>query len=155
MIFRDRIEAALPARMMYAVTKMDVFGFEPGREAEGRADLERLRALLLRACMEPLEGLPRKLAIVTSKQIDRLHAQVMSGYDQTRADKMAAAIFYVLKDLTDTGYLELWEGSTVAQAAEIYVPMIEHVFDETKLDESAQKQAKRILRTLQTKGYYQ
>lgn len=155
MIYRERIEAALPARMMYAVTHMNAIGYEPGREAEGRADLERLRALLLRACLEPVEGLPRAQAMVLGKSIDRLHNKVMADYDQNRADKVATAVFYFLKDLTDSGYLELWEGSAMAEAAGIFVPMIEHVFEEEKLDAAAQKQARRILKSLQEKGYYQ
>lgn len=154
MIFRERIEAALPARMMFAVSKMPVFGFEEGREDEGRRDLDRMSRLLMQACLEPIEGLPRNLAVILGKTIDRLHCQVMADYDKDRADKISAAIYYFLKDLTDSGYLELWEGSPMAEAASIYLPMIEHVFDETKLDASAQKQARRILAKLQEKGYY-
>lgn len=155
MIFKERIEAAMPARMMYAVSKMDVFGFQPGREAEGQQRLDRMSKLLMQASLEPVDGLKRNVAMVLGKTIDRLHCQVMAEYDQTRADKVAAAIYYFLKDLTDSGYLELWEGSAMAEAAAIYMPMIEHIFDEEKLDASAQKQAKRILKSLQEKGYYQ
>lgn len=155
MIYRERTEAALPARMMFAISQMSVFGFAPGTEEHGERELERMRALLMRACLEPIEGLPRPMALLLGKQIDRLHNQVMSEYDKTRADKVAAAVYYILKELTDTGYLELWEGSAMAEAAAIYLPMIEHVFNEERLDESAQKQARRIIQKLQSKGYYQ
>jgi len=155
MIYKQRTEAALPARMMFAISQMAVFGFAPGMEDQGRRDLERMRALLMRACLEPIEGLPRQMALLLGKQIDRLHNQVMAEYDQTRADKVAAAVYYILKELTDTGYLELWEGSAMAEAAAIYLPMIEHVFNEERLDDSAQKQARRIIQKLQSKGYYQ
>jgi hypothetical protein len=153
-MFRERVECALPARMMYAVTLMDVFAFAPDREEEGRAELERLRKLLTTACLEPLDGLPPPIKAIVGKTIDRAHGQVMAEYDQQRADKVSAAIFYFLKDLTDSGYLELWEGSPVAEAAAIYTPMVEHVFGEERLDASAQKQAKRILTRLQERGYY-
>ena len=155
MIYRDRVEAALPARMMYAISHMAIFGFAPGGEEQGRKELERMRSLLMRACLEPVEGLPRKMALVLGKQIDRLHNEIMADYGQTRADKVATSIYYILKDLTDSGYLELWEGSAMAEAAAIYLPMIEHVFEEAKLDESAQKHARRIMQKLQAKGYYQ
>lgn len=155
MIYKERTEAALPARMMFAISQMSVFGFAPGTEENGKRELERMRALLMRACLEPIEGLPRPMALLLGKQIDRLHNQVMAEYDKTRADKVAAAVYYILKELTDTGYLELWEGSAMAEAAAIYLPMIEHVFDEERLDESAQKQARRIIQKLQAKGYYQ
>jgi hypothetical protein len=154
-MFRERIECALPARMMFAITVQDVFGFEEGKQAEGLAEIARLRTLLKAACFEPLNGLSRNAALVLSRQIDRVHAQVMEEYDQQRADKVATAIYYFLKELTDSGYLELWEGSPVAEAAAIYLPMIEHVFEEQKLDASAQKAARRIIAKLQERGYYQ
>ena len=154
MIYRDRVEAALPARMMFAISQMPVFGFAPEMEDQGKKELARMRSLLLKACLEPIEGLPRQMALILGKQIDRLHADIMSEYDQTRADKVAAAVYYMLKELTDTGYLELWEGSAMAEAAAIYLPMIEHVFTEERLDESAQKQSRRIMQKLQAKGYY-
>ena len=113
-----------------------------------------MRSLLKLACFEPLEGLPNKLRLLLAKQIDRVHAYVMNEYDDQRADKVGAAIYYFLKEITDTGYLELWEGSPVAEAAALFLPMIEHVFEIDALDESAQKQARRILSKLQERGYY-
>jgi hypothetical protein len=154
-MFKERVECALPARMMYAMTVQEVFGFEENKEAEGLAEIAKLRALLKVACFEPLNGLNRNAALILSRQIDRVHAQVMDEYDQQRADKVATAIYYFLKELTDSGYLELWEGSPVAQAVAIYLPMIEHVFEEQKLDASAQKAARRIIAKLQERGYYQ
>jgi hypothetical protein len=154
MMFRDRTECAIPARMMFAIAVQDVFGFEPGKEEEGKKTLAQLHLLLKVACLEPLDGLSPKVRLVLSKQIDRIHAKVMDEYDQTRADKVATAIYYFLKELTDTGYLELWEGSPVAEAAALYLPMIEHVFEEEKLDAAAQKQARRILNKLQGMGLY-
>jgi hypothetical protein len=152
--FKERVEIALPARMMFAVATMDVFAFDPGEEDTGRGQLERMKALLLEACHAPMEGLAPKIRSVVNSQIDRLHVQAMGEYDGQRADKVAAAVFYFLKALTDSGYLELWEGSPVAQAAAIYTPAIEHVFGEGRLDASAQKAARRILDKLQARGYY-
>ena len=154
-MFKERVECALPARMMFAIAVQNVFGFQEGKEAEGRAELKKLRDLLTIASYEPLQNLSSQARLVLSRQIDRVHAQVMEEYDQHRADKVATAVYYFLKELTDTGYLELWEGSPVAEAAAIYLPMIEHVFEEAKLDASAQKQARRIIQKLQERGYYQ
>lgn len=154
-MFKDRVECALPARMMFAIAVQDVFGFQDGKEEEGRVELNKMRKLLATASIEPLQNLNQQSRLVLSRQIDRVHAQVMKEYDQHRADKVATAVYYFLKELTDTGYLELWEGSPVAEAAAIYLPMIEHVFEETRLDASAQKQARRIIQKLQERGYYQ
>lgn len=152
MIFRDRVELAIPARMMFAISMMGVFVMTD--EEKGREDLERMRHLLKVACLEPLDGLPIKLARVVGKSIDRTHNLVMAEYDKSRADKTATAIYYFLKELTDTGYLELYEGSPMAEAAAMYLGMIEHVFDEDKLDASAQKQSRSIMKKLQKMGYY-
>lgn len=151
--FKERVEVALPARMMFAVAVMDVFSFEPDND-DGPKQLAQMQALLMEACHAPMEGLPQRIRSVVNSQIDRLHLQAMAEYDQARADKIAAGVFYFLKELTDTGYLELWEGSPVAQAAEIYIPAIEHVFNEERLDASAQKVARRIMSKLQARGYY-
>jgi len=149
--YRDRVEFALPARMMFAIacSKCVVT-----TDAEGEAKLKKLRTLLTQASVQPLEGLPLNIAMVVGQQIDRLHHQIMEESDQQRGDKVATAIYYFLKELIDSQYLDLWEGSPVAEAASLYLPMIEHVFDEVKLDQSAQKQARRILNKLQERGYY-
>lgn len=153
--FKDRVEIAMPARMMFAVAIMEeCFSFRDG-DAEGPAQLKRMQALLMDACHVPMEGLAPKIRSVVNSQIDRLHRQAMAEYDQQRADKIAAAVFYFLKELTDSGYLELWEGSPVAEAAAIYLPCIEHVFGEERLDASAQKAARRIMGKLREWGYYQ
>lgn len=152
LLYPDRIECAMPARLMYSIVMQDVFTFND--EEKGKQEVERLRALLRFACLAPLEGLKANIAKLVARQIDSMHTAATVDLQQVRADKVAAAIYYFLKDLTDTGYLELWEGSPVAEAAALYLPLIEHVFEEDRLDKSAQKQAKKILARLQNKGLY-
>lgn len=152
LLYPDRIECAMPARLMYSIAMQDVFTFND--EENGKKDIEKLRSLLRFACMSPLDGLKPSIAKLVARQIDSMHNAATDGLERTRADKVAAAVYYFLKDLTDTGYLELWEGSPVAEAAELFLPMIEHVFEEEKLDKSAQKHAKKILMKLQSKGLY-
>jgi hypothetical protein len=150
--FKERVECALPARMMFALMVQDIFVIvDP---VKGTADKDRCMQLLKAACFEPLDGLPNKMRVILAKQIDRIHAHATDHLDQQRADKVAAAIFYFLKEITDTGYLELWEGSPVAEATALFIPMFEHVFENEKLDQSAQKNARKILTKLQERGYY-
>lgn len=149
---KDRVEFVMPARMMYAISVADVFNFND--EEKGLADIARLKDLLKEASIAPLRGLPPRIMTILAQKIDRLNHAVMHEYDQQRADKLATSIYYFLKNLIDSEYLELWEGSPVADAAALYLPMIEHVFDEAKLDASAQKQAHKILRNFQERGYY-
>jgi len=151
LLHKERVECAMPARMMYAITKMDVFVIT---EPSGRETLEKLRALLQTACIQPLLGLPPNVGRIVATIIDKTHNKVMARYDRGRADKLATAIYYFLKDLTDSGYLELWEGSPMAEAAALYLPMIEHVFETEKLDVSAQKQARGMMKHFQELGYY-
>jgi hypothetical protein len=151
-LHKDRIEFVMPARLMYGIATADVFVFTD--KDKGRADLERMRDLLREASIAPLRGLPPRIMKIVAAQIDRVHRAIMHEYHLQRADKLATSIYYFLKNLIDSEYLELWEDSPVAQAAAIYLPMIEHVFDETKLDASAQKQADKILRRFHDRGYY-
>jgi hypothetical protein len=152
-LYRERVEAALPARMMWTVAMLKD-AFVVVDEENGPQALAKMRELLKIGSLQPLDGLPGKIALILGKRIDDIHNSVMSEYDNQRADKVAAMVFYFLKELTDSGYLELWEGSPVAEAATLYIPMIEHVFSEERLDESAQKAARRIIRKLQERGYY-
>lgn len=152
LLYPDRIECAMPARLMYSIVMQDVFTFTD--KDKGTEEIERLRSLLRFACLVPLEGLKPTIAKLVARQIDSMHTAATDELQHVRADKVAAAIYYFLKEITDTGYLELWEGSPVAEAAALYLPLIEHVFEEEKLDKSAQKQAKKMLSKLQSKGLY-
>ena len=75
--FKERVECALPARMMFAVSMMEVFGFND--EEKGRAELDRMRELLRFACVQPLEGLALPVAKVVAKQINRLQEKGFYG----------------------------------------------------------------------------
>ena len=148
--FRERIELAFPARMLWGAVAGPVYYVEPGREAEAEAIKARLIGACKRACMEPLEGLPVTVAAVLAKQLDRLYAQALP--DVMQADKRADIAYHFLALLTESGYLDLWEGSAMADAATLVLPMIEHV--DGARDASAAKQARRVLRGLQARGYY-
>lgn len=151
LLHKDRVECAMPARMMYAISKMDVFVIN---DPEGHEVLAKMQKLLQTACIQPLFGLPPNVGRIIATIIDKTHNKVMAKYDKGRADKLATAIYYFLKDLTDSNYLELWEGSPMAEAAALYLPMIEHIFEAEKLDMSAQKQARGMMKHFQELGYY-
>ena len=151
LLHKERVECAMPARMMYAISKMDVFVIT---DPIGKEQLEKMQKLLTTACIQPMDGLPVNVAKIVAGIIDRVHNKVMARYHGQRADKLATGIYYFIKYLTDSGYLELWEGSPMAEAAAIYLPTIEHIFEIDKVDVSAQKQARGMLKHFQELGYY-
>jgi hypothetical protein len=152
-LYKDRVEIAIPARFMFAVACLDVFAIEDGDDDAPRR-LAKMRALLEDACIAPLDGISPAAKKQAGFVIDRLCKQTLGSYDQEPAAKVAAAVFYFVKEITDSEYLALYEGSPVAEAAAIFIPTIEHVFGESKLDASAQKAARRMLSKLQERGYF-
>lgn len=151
LMFRDRTELIMPARLIYGIVKSDAV---VTTDASGVADLERCQKFIVQACVEPLEGLPKSTALIVTKQIDRLATKIYESFGKISADKMAAAVYYFIKDITDSEYLVLYEGSAFAEAAQIFYTMIEHVFEDVKRDESAQKRARQLMQRLQAEGLY-
>lgn len=151
-IFKRELECALPARMINAIAMADVF--VPTDDPDGPKHLERLRQLSLFAGIQPIEHLAPRVQLVASKHIDRVHAQVTDELDGQPGAKVAATIWRFLKEVTDSDYLELYEGSPVAEAAGLFLPMFEHAFEIEALHASAVKQSRKILAKLQTRGYY-
>ena len=156
---RQRVEIAVPCRMAYALVAANCFGPDPGADpveakAEMDATVARLKTLLTRACVEPLDDLaPREAAKIT-RRIERVATAVMADWDDQPALSLAMALYYFLRDLIDREVLILWEGSPMGEAMGLLFPMFEHGFAEERLDASTQKRARRLLTSLQAQGYY-
>jgi hypothetical protein len=162
-LYKERVEVALPVCHMAALVQTKLFSCfdESGRlkdtdEArQGYAELLRIRSLVDRGLCEPMTGLKPALARLCGKHIDKVHEYGTVELAGQTGEKIALVTYYFLKDLLDTEWLVLWEGSPVGEAINSLVPMMQEYFEVKKLDESAQKQARRIKARYQEKGYYQ
>lgn len=145
---RQRVEIAVPARLVFGLAVCKCFS-DPDHD-----DVKRLQDLLLRACIEPLDGLQEREGKKIARRVERVVDEAAKDFDQQPAVKIAMSLFYFLEHLLATGYLELWEGSPMGEAMSLLMPMFDHGFEKHRQDRSAQKQARRLLQHLQRQGYY-
>jgi hypothetical protein len=125
------------------------------------------RQLLVEACDIPLEDLsPERKRNAVLKRIERTHLEVVAPYlktDDPDPRKIGIIAYYLLQHLIDTNVLIVPEDSAFGQALEIMLPALSpwegatdsEVEDYDQLNRSAQKQVRRVLRHLQSAGYYE
>lgn len=145
---RQRVELAIPARMIFGLVCGQIFSDPTAPE------VEKIKKLMAQACIEPLDGLTPKKVGQVARRIERLHDEVAEMIDQASALKVSLAFFYLLDDLIRRGVLVLWEGSAFGEAITLMTPMFAYGFEEAKVDKSAQKTARKIIAHLQEQGYF-
>lgn len=158
---RRRIEFVLPPLLMEALiagmgARFVRAAAEGGDTAETEAERDEsaaLLALFAAAVDQALADLlPRKRAALI-RRAKREAVAVCAELDHQSAVKIAMVVYYLLCDLGPLGYA-IVEGSPLHQAIDRVVPLIGHGFAEARRDASAQKQADRLLRRLQERGWY-
>jgi hypothetical protein len=153
---RQRLELALPAYLLFALSKVPgVFApTDPALAESAEADIAVLRENLGIACLEPFADLaPRKRQAVL-RRLDRIAKGVMAGWADQSSLSLVLTLWYFLKDLVDREVLILWQGSAMDRAMHTLLPMFEHGFEEQKRDAAAQEQAVRLLTRLRAEGLY-
>lgn len=145
---RQRVETAVPARLVFGLAVCNCFS-DPDADV-----VKQLKELLLRACVEPVEGLGPKEGGKVARRIERVCEAAAKEFDGQPAVKIAMALFYFLEDLLSREVLTLWEGSAFGEAMTLLMPMFEHGFESEKIDASARKQARKLLERLQREGYF-
>lgn len=157
---RQRVEIAVPARLVLGLVASNCFGLDPkaedreAAEAELAASRQRLRDLMIAACMDPIDDLPPREGVKVARRIERLVDRLAMDFDQQPAVKVAMALYYFIEDLLQRERLILWEGSAMGEALSILLPMFEYGFEREQQDASARKQARRLLEKLQKEGFY-
>lgn len=153
---RQRVELAIPAYLLYALTAAPgVFvPTDPDQAARAEADIAALRGDLKAACLEPLSDLPEKKRHALARRIERIGKDVAARWTHRSALGAMLALWYFVKDLTDREVLILWEGSAMERATSRLLPMFAHGFEEQKRDAAAQDQARELLVRLQAEGLY-
>lgn len=142
-----RVEFALLPRLAFQIVNCGVSDVN-------HPDAKRCLELLIQACSEPVDELPEKARLKIIRRIERLFRETSARYQDQPAGKVALVLWYALSELLDQGVLELYEGSSMANAMATLQPMIADWFDIAKVDASAQKQARKLLRDLKAQGYY-
>ena len=153
---RQRVELAIPAYLLYALTAAPgVFvPADPDQAARAEADIAALRADLQAALLEPFSDLVPKKQHALLRRVERIGKGVITGWGNRPALSVMLTLWYFEKDLTDREVLILWEGSAMERATSRLLPMFAHGFDEEKRDATAQEQAQQLLTCLQAEGLY-
>lgn len=147
----QRVEMALPARFMLTI----VLGLLTPENDEEKATVETVKALLVRATGEPLQGFNAATRAFVWKKVETVHEKAALALMMRDPVKDGMVLYYFLETyLLKTGFLELQEGSAFAEAMRLVLPYLESFFAEALLDASAQKQARHLLELLQAEGYY-
>ena len=153
---RQRIELAVPAFLLYALTGApDVFvPADPDLAARAEADVAELRGNLRTACLEPFADLTPSKRQALIRRLERLKRQVTTDWHERPALGLMLMLWCFLKDLTDREVLILWEGSAMDRAMQKLMPMCEYGFEKREDDVTAQDQARVLLSRLQVEGLY-
>ncbi|MGX9981931.1 hypothetical protein [Methylobacterium fujisawaense] len=159
---RDRMTFAIPAILVGALAFADVFGPDPDAEdrAAARAEIKvktkQLQELIVAGCTEPFAGLslaPRSRLLCRTADLCQACIRAM-GFEDQSSVKFGMVYYYWLEDLLARDVLALAEGSSMAEAVTLLLPMMEHGFAVEARDASARKQAARMLRWFQERGFY-
>ncbi|MDR6954191.1 hypothetical protein J2X65_003559 [Ancylobacter sp. 3268] len=145
---RQRVEISLPPQVMLGVVIAGV-----DRED---ADYRRALDLLKVAAREPIDDLPEDRAHKILERVRRVHKEVLGPYSGEGQDvaKFGLVAFYWIKAMVETGYFVFAEGSAIDEAMTLFIGAIEHRAQVPAIDASAQKQARKLIRSLQALGYY-
>ena len=153
---RQRIELAVPAYLLYALTGApNVFvPADPDLATKAETDVAELRHHLRSACLEPFTDLPPSKRQALLRRLERLKRLVIVDWHERPALSLMLMLWCFLEDLIDRGVLILWEDSAMDRATRKLMPMCEHGFDKQEDSVAAQEQACALLRRLQGEGLY-
>lgn len=153
---RQRIELAVPAYLLYALTgASNVFvPVDSDLVARAEADVAELRGNLRTASLEPFADLPPPKRQALIRRLERLKRIAAADWHERPALSLMLMLWCFLKDLTDREILILWADSAMDRAMRKLTPMCEYGFGKQEGSASAQEQARTLLGRLQAEGLY-
>lgn len=146
---RQRVEISLPSQMMLGA-------FKAGVEDQGSEEFKSVITDLLEASMEPVSDLVSKKAAKIILRINSLLKDITVEYVKQDAEvsKVALITFHFMRFIIEDNYLQYEQGSAFDRSIQAFMEALEHKASEPRVNESAIKQAKKMLKRLQEWGYY-
>lgn len=148
---RQAVELLLPTEAVRLVLRDGV--------AEKDDDFRRCMALLSAAQQEVLAA--RGGTLKDGAKIGRRAVRALGGAmaphirDGVEVGKVGLIVFFWIQALVESGYLVFAQGSAIDQALQLFMGAIEHHADEPRRRASAEKQARKVLASLQAMGLYE
>lgn len=155
---RQRVELAVPTVLLHRIVRGRCFSCfdDTGAviDAAGEAKVKRMRELLTDACRAPLGGLDRKGKAKIARRIERVAEAATHDWADQSAVRLTLGTFHAVRHLIETDTLLLVEGSPVAEAVDLLLPMAEHGLEDPAIDRAARKTARRLIDRCRAAGLY-
>lgn len=149
---RHRVEICLPAQMMLACAIAGI-----SEENQQTDDFKSFKKDLIEAGWEPVEDLDPKKQGNVLRRVLRLHESIpkqIIGDDYGNIPKLALVQFHLIRFIIEDGYLQYEEDGIFHRAVLTFMEALQHHAAEERFNASAIKAAKKLLRRLQSEGYY-
>lgn len=145
------VERMIPVALIHAVVW---FGVKDRNDPEHAAVLRMLQTALT----DEAADLPRHQAESAHRHAKRATETLIEPFveDQTSCAKFGLAVYYLLNELIDAGAYEPRDGTFMEAMNAVLNPdgTVTELANIEKIDLSAQKQARRLLRAMQSLGYF-
>ena len=146
---RQRVEINLPTHMMLAA-------FIAGVEDQTTDEFKAVKADLIQAAEDCLSDVSEKKALNLLRRTTRLLDELTKGHiaEGVEVAKVALITFHFMRFIIEDDYLRYTEDSAFARSIEKFMEALEHKAQEPKVNASAIKQARKMLKHCQEQGYY-
>jgi hypothetical protein len=144
-----RVELALPIMVALDVLLNGV--------EDQDSDYEATRAALKEAITEVLADCTDRKHDSLLRRCERLHMEIFAPcmVEGSQVAKTGLVLYHLLRIMTDADYLVIDQVSAFGRALDLLLPALQDAADEPALNASAEKQARKALRALQQRGYFQ
>lgn len=146
---RQRVEINLPTHMMLAA-------FIAGVEDQTTDEFKAVKVDLIQAAEDCLSDVSEKKALNLLRRTTRLLDELTKGHiaEGVEVAKVALITFHFMRFIIEDDYLRYSEDSAFARSIEKFMEALEHKAQEPKVNASAIKQARKMLKHCQEQGYY-
>lgn len=147
---RTRVEIGLPIHMMLGA-------FIAGVEDQTSEEFKQIRSDLILAANSVVDDMIDKKAVSILNRTTELHKEVTAEYvkEQAEVSKLGLIMFHFIRYLIEDHYLVYEENGPFDKSITAFMEALEHKAQEGKVNDSAIRQARKMLKRLQDKGYYQ
>jgi len=148
---KQRVEISLPAQLMYAVFIAGI-----NEDIQQGDDFKRLRFDLVDAIREPTNDLKSNKALSVLRRTNTISKTVMDmiTHDNIEVGKAGLIIFHVLRFIIEDDYFHYQTDSAIGRCLVVYMEALDHHAQIPERNQSAIKQAVKLLHWLQSQGYY-
>jgi hypothetical protein len=146
---RNRVECALPARLIWDVTKT------LQKDNPFHAGVQLMLKDLNDAAREPVDGFPSDKRNSLVRRIEKAAGAVLHSLNLEPQIIVFLSVIFWLRELIDAGTITIPDGSTFDRATNLLLEELNKRLEEwAPLESIANEKARKIAETLRGLGYY-